>query len=51
MIIFNARAYKKFFNIDPLSFDEYEYRKGSVSFLSVADTLPELSVSGYGVCE
>lgn len=39
------RAYKKFLNIDPLNFDEYEGRKGCISFLSVADTLAELSVS------
>ena len=39
------RAYKKFVEIDPMGFDEYEYRKGNVSFLLVAENLKELAVS------
>ena len=35
-------AYKKFTNIDPMCF--FDNRKGHISFLSVAELLPELAV-------
>ena len=46
MILFTCvlRAYKKFRAIDPLAFDD---KKGKISFLYVAESLPELAVSSW----
>ena len=37
-------AYRKFHEIDPLAFSED--KKGRISFVTVADSLPQLKVSG-----
>ena len=36
-------AYRKFHEIDPLAFSEN--KKGSISFVTVADSIPQLKVS------